>query len=75
MPWSGLLPGDVVNIHWQPTAYHEKIILSVNGTALQHIQINGVAGPQGQLPVLDGANATSSPNSPPSPTPRWRTSA
>jgi hypothetical protein len=64
VPWASLQPGDVVNIHWQPTPYHEKTILSVNGTASQHIQINGIAGPQGQLPVLDGANATSSPNSP-----------
>jgi parallel beta-helix repeat protein len=53
-----------VNIHWQPTPYHEKIALSASGTASQHIQINGIKGPQGQLPVLDAANATSSPNSP-----------
>src|SRR5262249_36243807 len=64
VPWNNLQPGDQVNIYWQPTAYHEKIMLSASGTAAQHIQINGVPNAQGQLPVLDGDGATSSPNSP-----------
>src|SRR6266446_4253782 len=64
VPWSGLQAGDVVNIHWQTNPYHEKIILSNSGTATQHIVVNGIAGPLGQLPVLDGSNATSSPNLP-----------
>src|SRR6266403_1484522 len=64
VPWNNLLAGDVVNIHWQANPYHEKIILSNSGTAAQHIVINGVAGPLGQLPILDAANATSSPHSP-----------
>jgi hypothetical protein len=64
VPWNNLQPGDAVNIHWQANPYHEKIMLSASGTAAQHITINGIAGPNGQLPVLDGTNATSSPNSP-----------
>jgi hypothetical protein len=64
VPWNNLQAGDAVNIHWQANPYHEKIILSNSGTAAQHIVINGVAGPQGQLPILDAANATSSPHSP-----------
>jgi hypothetical protein len=64
VPWNNLQPGDVVNINWQANPYHEKIILSNSGTPTQPIVINGIAGPQGQLPVLDASNATSSPNSP-----------
>ncbi|HEV3443356.1 MAG TPA: hypothetical protein VG099_01880, partial [Gemmataceae bacterium] len=64
VPWNNLQAGDVVNINWQANPYHEKIVLSASGTAAQHIVINGIAGPQGQLPVLDATNATSSPNSP-----------
>jgi hypothetical protein len=36
--------------------YHEKIILSNSGTPTQPIVINGIAGPEGQLPVLDASN-------------------
>jgi hypothetical protein len=64
VPWNALAPGDVVNIHWQPSAYHEKIGISATGTPDQPIQINGIPGPDGELPVLDGTDATSSPNAP-----------
>ncbi len=64
VPWNALQAGDTVNIHWRSTPYHEKIILSRSGTASQPININGVPGPQGALPILDATNATSSPNSP-----------
>jgi hypothetical protein len=60
-PWTGLGPGDTVNIYWQPTAYHEKLLLACRGTATQPITIQGVPGPQGQLPVIDGQDATTSP--------------
>ncbi|MGO9598646.1 MAG: Ig-like domain-containing protein [Isosphaeraceae bacterium] len=58
--WSSLKPGDTVNIHWQSGGYHEKLLLSESGTASQPINIVGVPGPQGQQPVIDGQNATTS---------------
>ena len=60
VPWTHLVPGDTVAISWRPQAYHEKILLTNSGTAAHPIRIYGVAGPQGQLPVLDGQNATTS---------------
>ena len=60
VPWTSLVPGDTVAIHWQPSAYHEKILISESGTASKPINVVGVPGPQGQQPVIDGANATTS---------------
>ena len=60
VPWTSLNPGDTVAIHWQSTPYHEKILVSESGTASQPINIIGVPGPNGQQPVIDGANATTS---------------
>jgi hypothetical protein len=54
VPWNSLMPGDRVQIHWQSQAYHEKIQIARSGTASQHIQIVGIMGPDGQLPVIDG---------------------
>jgi hypothetical protein len=62
VPWDKLGPGDTVLIYWRPTAYHEKILVSGSGTADQPIRILGVPGPNGQLPVIDGLNATTSPS-------------
>src|SRR5262245_46473592 len=62
VPWNHLAAGDVVRIHWRSPAqggdYHEKINLSGQGTADAPIQILGVPGPNGELPVINGANAT-----------------
>ena len=58
VPWSSVAAGDTVAIHWQAAGYHEKLLISGSGTASQPINIVGVAGPQGQRPVIDGANAT-----------------
>jgi hypothetical protein len=60
VPWGQLAPGDDVRIHWQPQAYHEMILLSQSGTASAPITVEGIAGPNGQLPVIDGQNATMS---------------
>ncbi len=59
-PWSGLGPGDTVDIHWQPTPYYEKLLISESGTASAPIDIVGVPGPSGQQPIIDGDNATTS---------------
>jgi hypothetical protein len=59
--WNHLQAGDVVRIHWQPTPYHEKVQIAARGTQSAPIQIIGVAGPNGQLPVIDGDGAVSNP--------------
>lgn len=58
VPWESLVAGDNVRIHWQAAAYHEKLVLAVHGTAAAPIVVEGVPGPGGELPVIDGANAT-----------------
>ncbi len=64
VPWNNLQPGDTVDIHWQATPYHEKISLAASGTAAAPISIVGVPNAQGQLPVIAGDGATTSPNAP-----------
>lgn len=63
VPWGSLNPGDTVYIHYRTPAqggdYHEKIILTRSGTGASPIRIVGVPGPNGERPVLNGANATS----------------
>ena len=58
--WSSLRPGDTVDIHWQSGGYHEKLLLTENGTTSEPINIVGVPGPNGELPIIDGENATTS---------------
>lgn len=58
VPWENLLAGDTVRIHWRAQPYREKILLRRRGTAQQPIVVCGVPGPNGELPVLDGENAT-----------------
>lgn len=56
--WNDLEPGDIVNVHWRPEPYTERLLLNAQGTDDQPIIIQGVAGPNGELPVLDSDNAT-----------------
>ncbi len=58
VPWEKISPGDVVAISWRPEPYREKFVLCVRGTAERPIVVRGVAGPKGELPVLDGRDAT-----------------
>ncbi len=58
VPWGGLMPGDKVLIFWREEPYKEKFALSRMGTEEAPITISGVAGPEGQLPVIDGNGAT-----------------
>ena len=62
VPWSALGPGDTVRIFYRPTPYREKIIISTDGTEEEPIRVCGVAGPGGELPVLDGDGATNDPD-------------
>ena len=57
VPWESLQPGDHVLIHWRPEPYREKWVISRQGTPHERIRIEGVPGPGGRLPVIDGENA------------------
>ncbi|MBE2287282.1 MAG: DUF4394 domain-containing protein [Prosthecobacter sp.] len=60
--WANLQPGDVVNIHYKPGGYHEKIQISASGTAAQHIIIRGIPDPTTHaLPIIDGKDAIEDP--------------
>ena len=58
VPFETLRAGDTVQVFWRPEPYREKLMLSGQGTATKPIRICGVPGPAGQLPVLDGRDAT-----------------
>ena len=58
VPWATLQPGDIVQIHWRAEGYAEKWVIGRSGTAALPVTIRGVAGPNGELPVIDGRNAT-----------------
>jgi hypothetical protein len=62
VPWSTLAPGNRVRIHWRAEAYKEKLLLSARGTAEKPIVVEGIAGPNGELPVIDGTGATAAAN-------------
>lgn len=62
VPFKNLAPGAAVRIHYRATPYREKISISTSGTADQPICVIGVPGPSGQLPVIDGKDATTSNN-------------
>ncbi len=59
--WESLDPGDLVYIHWRTDAYHEKWVIGRSGTELAPIIVSGVKGPNGELPVISGENATTRP--------------
>jgi hypothetical protein len=56
VPWSTLGPGDTVRI--QPGTYQKQILISTSGTESQPIRICGVADTDGNLPEINGTNAT-----------------
>src|SRR4051812_48931552 len=58
VPWESLKAGDTVLIHWRPEAYKSKWVICAAGTEQAPITIRGVPGPKGQLPVIDGEDAT-----------------
>ena len=60
VPWYALAPGDTVYIHY--AIYHEKFQVSTRGTAQNHIRVIGVPDNNGNLPIIDGQDATTSNN-------------
>ncbi len=61
VPWESLAPGDTVAIHPRVEDYHEKWVLCRVGTAAAPIVVRGVPGPAGELPVINGIDATTRP--------------
>lgn len=60
--WNNLAAGDTVRIFWRAEPYREKILIKGQGSAEQPIRVCGVAGPNGELPVISGRDATSRPD-------------
>jgi hypothetical protein len=58
VPFESLVAGDTVRIFWREQPYREKLMISGQGTASRPIRVCGVPGPDGQLPVVDGQDAT-----------------
>lgn len=64
VPWSALTAGSTVRIHNEDTTgtnattYHEYFQIPVQAKRAQPIRVCGVPDASGNLPVLDGANAT-----------------
>jgi PKD repeat protein len=61
VPLATLQPGDTVRIHYRATPYKEKWVIARQGTAAQPITFTGVAGPGGELPIIEGIGATTAP--------------
>jgi hypothetical protein len=61
VPWETLSAGDEVLIYWRAEPYCEKWVICRRGTAEQPIRVQGIPGPDGQLPVIDGRQATTRP--------------
>ena len=57
VPWTTLMAGDRVYIHWRNTPYKEKWVINRQGTATNPIEIIGVNGPNGEQAIIDGRNA------------------
>ncbi|MFN8633050.1 MAG: hypothetical protein U0893_04285 [Chloroflexota bacterium] len=64
VPWESLAAGDTVRIHFRAEPYREKLFLRGKGTQNQPIVVCGVAGPNGELPIVDGQNAKARPGLP-----------
>jgi hypothetical protein len=57
VPWESLKAGDTVRIFYRAAPYRSKFLIAGRGDANQPIRVCGVAGPNGERPVIDGANA------------------
>jgi hypothetical protein len=56
--WESLVPGDTVRIYYRAAPYHEKWVIARTGIPSQNIVIQGVPNTGGELPIIDGQNAT-----------------
>jgi hypothetical protein len=58
VPWEALGPGDTVRIFYSATPYKGKFLIAAKGTQQAPVRVCGVKGPNGERPIIDGANAT-----------------
>ena len=58
VPWESIVAGDSVLIHFRESPYHEKWVICRAGTENAPIVVKGIPNGQGELPVIDGRNAT-----------------
>jgi hypothetical protein len=58
VPWENMKAGDQVLIHWRQQPYKEKWVIAVQGTGQQPFVVRGVPNQSGELPVIDGRDAT-----------------
>ena len=58
VPWENLNAGDTVLIDYSSTPYTQKWVICRRGNAAAPITIRGVPGPNGELPIISGSNAT-----------------
>ncbi|MFT5126652.1 MAG: hypothetical protein ACI8W8_000247 [Rhodothermales bacterium] len=58
VPWESLEPGDLVEIYWRDTPYHEKFNIKTVATANRPLTVRGIPNAAGELPILDARNAT-----------------
>jgi hypothetical protein len=58
VPWENMKAGDQVFIYWRPQPYKEKWVIAVQGTGQQPFMVQGVPNQNGELPVIDGRDAT-----------------
>ena len=62
VPWQKLIAGDVVRIHWREKPYRAGWVICRQGTARAPIVVQGVSGPEGQQPVIEGNRAFTAPH-------------
>ena len=58
VPWENLVAGDSVKIYWRSTPYKEKWVINAAGLQDKWITITGIPASSGQLPIIDGQDAT-----------------
>ncbi len=56
-PWTTLVAGDIISIHWRSTPYPTKVFLRAQGTEANPVIIRGIPNAAGDLPILTGEDA------------------
>ncbi len=59
VPTHDLKAGDIVNVYYKSTPYHEKFLLHGVGTAAAPIVLHGISDANGNKPIIDGQDAMS----------------
>ena len=57
VPLASLQPGDDVKVDWQTGLYHDKLDICAGGCPGNPVTIEGLPGPEGELPILEANGA------------------